>query len=78
MARIVKLQLQVSRRHLSDEQLVQFVARAGPAIVNPHTGSPLHFDPARKTIDLQPPADRDQLYFSWPMGPLQGAGTSSR
>jgi hypothetical protein len=67
MIRIVELELQARLQHVNDEQLVQFALDAGARYANPFTGQPMHVDMARKTIDFQPLAPRDRVFFPWPL-----------
>ena len=67
MIRIVALGLQARLQHVNDEQLAQFALNGAARYANPFTGQPMHFDLARKTIDFQPLAPRDQVFFPWPL-----------
>jgi hypothetical protein len=67
MIRIVELELQARLQHMNDEQLAQFALDGGARYANPFTGEPMHVDVARKTIDFQPLAPRDRVFFPWPL-----------
>ncbi len=67
MIRIVELELQAGLQHVNDEQLAQFALNGGARYSNPFTGQPMHVDMVRKTIDFQPLAQRDQVFFPWPL-----------
>jgi hypothetical protein len=67
MIRIVELQLQARLQHVNDEQLAQFALNGAARYANPFTGQPMHVDVARKTIDFQPLAQRDRVFFPWPL-----------
>jgi hypothetical protein len=67
MIRIVELELQARLQHLNDRQLAQFALNGAARYANPFTGQPMHVDVARKTIDFQPLAQRDRVFFPWPL-----------
>jgi hypothetical protein len=67
MIRIVALELQARKQHVNDEQFAQFALNGGARYVNPFTGQPMQVDVARKTIDFQPLAQRDRVFFPWPL-----------
>jgi hypothetical protein len=67
MIRIVALQLQARLQHVNDEQLTQFALHEGARYANPFTGQPMQVDSARKTIAFQPLAQRDEVFFPWPL-----------
>jgi hypothetical protein len=67
MIRIVALELQARLQHVNVEQLAQFALQGGARYANPFTGQPMHVDVTRKTIDFQPLAPRDQVFFPWPL-----------
>jgi hypothetical protein len=75
MIRIVELQLQARRQHVNDEQLALFALQGGVRYANPLTGQPMHVDVLRNTIDFQPLAQRDQVFFPWPLA-AASTGTS--
>ncbi len=73
MIRIVALQLQARKQLVNDEQLTQFAVNGGARYANPFTGQPMHVDVFRKTIDFQPLAERDRVFFPWlPVGGYGG------
>ena len=67
MVRIVDLELQARLQHVNDQQLAQFALAGGTRYANPFTGQPMHVDPVHKVIDFQPLADRDRVFFPWPL-----------
>jgi hypothetical protein len=78
MIRIVELELQARLQHVNDEQLAQFASNAAARYGNPFTGQPMHIDVARKTIDFQPLAQRDQVFFPWPLAAAPAGASQSR
>jgi hypothetical protein len=67
MLGIVELQLEARLQHVNDEQLAPFALRRGSRYANPFTGQPMQFDVTRKTIDFEPLAQRDRVFFPWPL-----------
>lgn len=67
MIRIVELELQARLQRVSDEQLALFALNGAARYANPFTGQPMHVEVARKTIDFQPLAQRDRVFFPWPL-----------
>ena len=73
MVRIVALQLQARLQQVSDKQLAQFALNGGARYANPFTGQPMQVDAAGKVIDFQPLAERDRVFFPWPLGAPAGS-----
>jgi hypothetical protein len=67
MIRIVALELQARQQHVNDEQLAHLALTGGVRYANPFTGQPMHVDVTRRTIEFQPLAARDQVFFPWPL-----------
>jgi hypothetical protein len=78
MIRIVALQLQARLQHVKDEQLAQFALNGGARYANPFTGQPMQVDVTGKTIDFQPLAQRDRVFFPWPLAAAPAGASVAR
>jgi hypothetical protein len=65
MRRIVALQAMLRARQVPDEEVAEFLKRAGSAFGNPYTGLPMQWNAASHALTFEPLAPRDGDYFPW-------------
>jgi len=68
MTGIVGLQLTLGAERVGDDRIEDFVTRSAAVYGDPYTGRPLEWQQSGRSLSFRPGADRNIIYFPWPIG----------